>query len=144
MILLFWSSFNNIEKIQKLSDNKTIILHWTTNDKTNNYSMNLSFENRNEFLNNLMERVKNFGMNFDIFKMNNQNNQVEHQKFTSDFKLKKIEKEKENINTKNIGEEKLDEDENDKKREDIKKDNLEEKNEDLNQNININEIGNKI
>jgi hypothetical protein len=143
MILLFWSSFNNIEKIQKLSDNKTVILHWTTNDKTNNYSMNLSFENRNEFLNNLMERVKNFGMNFDIFKMNNQN-QVEHQKFTSDFKLKKIEKEKENINTKNIGEEKLDEDENDKKREDIKKDNLEEKNEDLNQNININEIGNKI
>ena len=143
MILLFWSSFNNIEKIQKLSDNKTVILHWTTMDKTNNYSMNLSFENRNEFLNDLMERVKNFGMNFDIFKMNNQN-QVEHQKFTSDFKLKKIEKEKENINTKNLGEEKLDEDEDSKKKEDNKKENLEEKNEDLNKNININEIGNKI
>jgi len=126
MILLFWSSFNNIEKIQKLSDNKTVILHWTTMDKTNNYSMNLSFENRNEFLNDLMERVKNFGMNFDIFKMNNQN-QVEHQKFTSDFKLKKIEKEKENINTKNLGEEKLDEDEDSKKKEDNKKENLEKK-----------------
>ena len=149
MILLFWSSFNNIEKIQKLSDNKTIILHWTTKDKNNNYSMTLSFEQRNEFLNDLMERTKNFGMNFDIFKMNNQN-QVEHQKFTSDFKLKKIEKErekekgKENINSKNLNEEKLDGEEDEKKKEVNKKENLEEKNEDLENNIKINEIENKI
>ena len=149
MILLFWSSFNNVEKIQKLNDNKTILLHWTTKDKAYNYSMNLSFDNRNEFLNDLMERIKNFGMNFDIFKLNNQN-QVEHQKFTSDFKLKKIEKDKEkekdkeNIDTKNLKEEKLDNDEEEQKKEDNKKENLEEKNEGLDNNIKINEVEKKI
>lgn len=142
LILLFWSSFNNIEKIQKLSDNKTVMLHFTTKDKNNSYLMNLSFEKRNEFLNDLMERIKNFGMNFDIFKMNNQN-QIEHQKFTTDFKLKKLDKEKENINninTKNVKEEKLDDDDGeDKIKENQIKEKIEEKKEDLDSNLKINE-----
>ena len=89
LVLIFWASFNNIEKIQKLKDNKTIMLHWTTKDKTNNYIMNLIFTKRDEFLQDLLERIKTFGMNFDIFKLNNMN-EVEHEKFTSSFQLKKI------------------------------------------------------
>ena len=143
-ILLFWGSFHNIEKIQKLSDNKTVLLYWTTRDKGNNYKMNLSFEERNQFLDDLTKRIKNFGMKFDIYKMNNQN-QVEHKEFSSDFKLKKLdeekekENEKENKNTKNLIEEKLDDDEQDKKKGKVKKEKLEEKNEDLIDNLKINE-----
>ena len=120
LILLFWSSFNNLEKIQKMSDNKTVMLHWLTQDKDNSYIMNLVIENRNNFLNQLMDRVKNFGMNFDVFKMNNQN-QIEHKKFTTDFKFKVNEKDKEKDKDKEMNniqkfvqEEKLDdEDKND-------------------------------
>ena len=159
LILLFWASFNNIEKIQKFSDNKTVILHWITQDKNTDYLMNLSFNERNEFLNDLMERVKNFGMNFDIYKMNNQN-QVEHQKFTSDFKFKANEKEKEkgtNINefynVKN--EEKLDDDENEKNEkldgntkekneQNAKKEKIEDFDENNINNINIDKISSEI
>ena len=34
-VLAFGTLFNNIEKVQKLSDNKTVILHWITKDKEN-------------------------------------------------------------------------------------------------------------
>ena len=148
LILLFWASFNNLEKIQKLSDNKTVLLHWTTKDKNNNYSMNLGFEHRSEFLDNLMERIKNFGMNFDISKINKQN-QIEHQKFTTDFKLKNLEKEKEkekekeNINSKNLIEEKLDDDGEDKIKEKNKKEGLEEYMDNLKINDNIYKIEKK-
>ena len=93
LILLFWSSLNNLEKIQKMSDNKTVMLHWLTQDKDNSYIMHLVLEKRNDFLNQLMDRVKNFGMNFDVFKMNNQN-QIEHKTFSTDFKFKINENEK--------------------------------------------------
>ena len=98
VILLFWSSFNNIEKVQKLSDNKTVILHWITQDKENNYAMNLSFEDRNTFLNELMERIKNCGMVFDVSKMNKQNEIEKREKFQTDSKFRNFEKEKENQN----------------------------------------------
>jgi len=157
IILLFWSSFNNIEKIQKLSDNKTVILYWTTKDKYDSYAMNLSFENRNDFLKDFMERTKKFGMHFDIIKLNNQK-EVGHENFTSDLKFKSLEKEnekenkkekeKENdkkSNIKKLDEEKLDVDEGDKNKEKNKIDEtLEDKIEDSSKNININEIFAKI
>jgi hypothetical protein len=140
MILLFWSSFNNLEKVQKLSDNKTVILHWTSLDKLNNYSMNLSFENRNLFLNELMERVKNFGMVFDISKLNKQNEIENHEKFTTDSKFRNFEKEKQNEIKTNINneikEEKLDEN----KEEENKKDKIEKKIKENNSGENGNEI----
>ena len=141
MILLFWSSFNNLEKVQKLSDNKTVILHWTSLDKLNDYSMNLSFENRNLFLNELMERVKNFGMVFDISKINKENEIQKIEKFTTDSKFRNFEKEKKNeIKTNNnnneLKEEKLDEEkEDDNKRDKIDKN--------MNKN-NLGENGNEI
>ena len=141
MILLFWSSFNNLEKVQKLSDNKTVILHWTSLDKLNDYSMNLSFENRNLFLNELMERVKNFGMVFDISKINKENEIEKIEKFTTDSKFRNFEKEKQNeIKTNNnnneLKEEKLDEE----KEDDNKRDKI-----DINMNKNnLGENGNEI
>ena len=157
LILLFWASFNNLEKIQKLSDNKTVILYWTTKDKYDSYAMNLSFENRNDFLKDFMERTKKFGMHFDIIKLNNQK-EVGHENFTSDLKFKSLEKdnekEKENkkekeiekkSNIKKLDEEKLDVDEGDKNKEKNKIDEtLEDKIEDSSKNININEIFAKI
>ena len=147
--LLFWASFNNIEKIQKLSDNKTVILHWTSKDKFNSYSMNLTFEKRNEFLKDFMERIKKFGVHFDIIKMNNQK-EVGRENFTSDLKFKSLEKEnkkevEKNNNIKKIDEEKLDVDEGGKKIEKSVSDkSLEDKFEDSTKNININEIFNQI
>ena len=141
MILLFWSSFNNIEKVQKLSDNKTVILHWITKDKENSYEMNLSFEDRNTFLNELMERIKNFGMVFDISKMNKQNEIEKREQFKTDSKFRNFEKEKEK--EKEIKEEKLD----DEKEENNNKNKLEKKEDENNiDNIdnNINEKVNEI
>ena len=87
LTLLFWSSINNIEKIQKMKDNKTVILHWTTKDKENAYLMSLTFINRETFIDNLLEKMKTFGMNFDIMKIN-KNNEIEHNIFSSTAKLK--------------------------------------------------------
>ena len=87
LTLLFWSSINNIEKIQKMKDNKTVILHWTTKDKENAYLMSLTFINREAFIDNLLEKMKTFGMNFDIMKIN-KNNEIEHNIFSSTAKLK--------------------------------------------------------
>ena len=103
--------------------------------------MNLSFENRNLFLNELMERVKNFGMVFDISKINKENEIEKIEKFTTDSKFRNLEKEKQNeIKTNNnnneLKEEKLDEEkEDDNKRDKIDKN--------MNKN-NLGENGNEI
>ena len=87
LTLLFWSSINNIEKIQKMKDNKTVILHWTAKDKESPYLMSLTFINRETFIEKLLEKMKTFGMNFDIMKIN-KNNEIEHNIFSSTAKLK--------------------------------------------------------
>ena len=82
LTLLFWSSINNIEKIQKLKDNKSIIFHWTGKDKENAYLMNLTFIDRESFIQDLLEKMKTFGMNFDIMKVKKKN-EVENNNFSS-------------------------------------------------------------
>ena len=84
--LLFWSSLNNIEKIQKVKDSKNIILHWTSKEKENNYLMNLTINDRESFIQNLIEKMKTFGMNFDIMKLN-KNNEIEHNSFSTPSKF---------------------------------------------------------
>ena len=86
LILLFWSSLNNIEKIQKVKDNKTLILHWTAKEKVNPYLMSLVIADRESFIQDLLEKMKTFGMNFDIMKIN-KNNEVEHNSFSSSTKF---------------------------------------------------------
>ena len=100
LTLLFWASINNIEKIQKVKDNKTIILHWTTKDKISPYLMSLTINDRESFIQDLLEKMKTFGMNFDIYKLN-KNNQIEHNSFSSSSKLHQDNEEKsESVNQK--------------------------------------------
>ena len=88
LTLLFWSSINNIEKIQKVKDNKTVILHWTTKDKESAYLMRLTFVDRETFIQDLLEKIKTFGMNFDINKVKNDNRIEKATKYSSSTKLK--------------------------------------------------------
>ena len=99
LILLFWSSLNNIEKIQKVKDTKTLILHWTTKEKENAYLMSLVIADRESFIQDLLEKMKTFGMNFDIMKIN-KNNEVEHNSFSSSTKFGQLNDEK--IHSQNV------------------------------------------
>ena len=100
LILLFWSSLNNIEKIQKVNDNKTLILHWTTKEKENAYLMSLVIPDRGSFIQDLLEKMKTFGMNFDIMKIN-KNNEVEHNSFSSSTKFQ-VQSSDEKIHSQNV------------------------------------------
>ena len=82
LTLIFWSSIGNIEKIQKVKDNKTLILQWTQKEKET-YPMSLTVQQRDAFIENLLEKMHHFGMVFDITKTGNTKN---------DFK-KKVKKE---------------------------------------------------
>lgn len=96
LTLLFWASINNIEKIQKVKDNKTIILHWTQKDKENPYLMNLTITHRDLFIKDLLEKMKTFGMNYDVMRVNGQNIS-EDNSIPQNMKLnKKINNEKSN------------------------------------------------
>ena len=66
--LLFWSSISNIEKIQKVKDNKTIILQWIQKEKET-YPMTLTLQHRDVFIQNLLEKMHHFGMVYDVIKM---------------------------------------------------------------------------
>ena len=68
--LLFWSSISNIEKIQKVKDNKTIILQWIQKEKET-YPMTLTLQHRDVFIQNLLEKMHHFGMVYDVIKMDN-------------------------------------------------------------------------
>jgi len=68
--LLFWSSISNIEKIQKVKDNKTIILQWIQKEKET-YPMTLTLQHRDVFVQNLLEKMHHFGMVYDVIKMDN-------------------------------------------------------------------------
>lgn len=96
LTLLFWASINNIEKIQKVKDNKTIILHWTQKDKENPYLMNLTITHRDPFIKDLLEKMKTFGMNYDVMRVNGQNIS-EDNSISQNIKLnKKMQNEKSN------------------------------------------------
>ena len=71
LTLLFWSSISNIEKIQKVKDNKTVILQWTQKEKET-YPMSLTIQQRDIFIENLLEKMHHFGMVFNVTK-NDQN-----------------------------------------------------------------------
>ena len=122
LTLEFWSSLNNIEKIQKVKDNKTVILHWTQKNKDNPYLMNLSINDRESFIRDLLEKMKTFGMNFDIMKIN-KDNKVEHDTYSSASKLqnkKVVLKNKTNIIKKEDEEKEKEEEEEEEEEEDEK------------------------
>ena len=119
LTLLFWSSFNNIDKIQKLKDNKTVIIHWIQKSKDNPYLMSLTINNRESFIQDLLEKMKTFGMNFDIMRVN-KDNKIEHNMFSSSSKLQKNKKNQ--INDENEEEEEENEEEEEDEKEGVQKD----------------------
>ena len=83
LTLLFWSSISNIQKIQKVKDNKTLILQWTQKEKET-YPMSLTLIQRDLFIETLLEKMNHFGMVFDVTKMDNNNNINAKKKFRNE------------------------------------------------------------
>ena len=100
LTLLFWGSINNIEKIQKVKDNKTLILHWTQKDRENPYLMSLTIPQRDSFIQDLLEKMRVFGMNYDIMKVN-EGNKIENKRYSSTSKDQKKEEGGENSKSQN-------------------------------------------
>jgi hypothetical protein len=113
--LLFWSSISNIEKIQKVKDNKTIILQWIQKEKET-YPMTLTLQHREAFIQNLLEKMHHFGMVYDVIKMDNKGSkkfrkgdnisQSQNVKLINDYNRQELQK-----NEEEEGEEEYEEDE---------------------------------
>ena len=90
LTLIFWSSINNLEKIQKVKDNKTVILQWTQKDKDSTYAMSLTVPNREAFVTILLEKMHYFGMKYETSKVEGNTNVGDniHSRFASNMKLK--------------------------------------------------------
>ena len=90
LTLIFWSSINNLEKIQKVKDNKTVILQWTQKDKDSTYAMSLTVPNREAFVTILLEKMHYFGMKYETSKVEGNTNIDNnlHSRFASNMKLK--------------------------------------------------------
>ena len=137
LTLLFWSSLSNIEKIQKVKDNKTLILQWTQKEK-DTYPMSLTIQQRDNFIERLLEKMHNFGMVFDVtqgnqnqikknLKKGDEISQSQNVKLINDYNKQELER---NINNNEEeeeyeeGEEEEDDEENetnDKEKEKVKK-----------------------
>ena len=137
LTLLFWSSLSNIEKIQKVKDNKTLILQWTQKEK-DTYPMSLTIQQRENFIERLLEKMHNFGMVFDVtqgnqnqikknLKKGDEISQSQNVKLINDYNKQELER---NINNNEEeeeyeeGEEEEDDEENetnDKEKEKVKK-----------------------
>jgi len=137
LILIFWSSISNIQKIQKVKDNKMLILHWSQKDKEN-FHMSLTLSQKDNFINTLLDKMHQFGMAYDVKKMdeNKENGGV-----NSNKKNKDIENQNEKIINDNNKAEGEDEDEYEEEEEEEDDDNEEEEknNSDKNQNNEIKE-----
>ena len=140
LILIFWSSISNIQKIQKVKDNKMLILHWSQKDKEN-FHMSLTLNQKDNFINTLLDKMHQFGMAYDVKKMdenkeneggdiNNKNKDVENQN-------KKIIND--DNNNKEEGGEDVDEYEEEEEEEDDDNEEEEKNNSDKNQNNEIKE-----
>ena len=67
LILTFYSSIINIQKIQKVKDNKTLILQWTQKENEN-YAMSLTVVQRDNFIKTVLDKMHQFGMAYDVQK----------------------------------------------------------------------------
>ena len=137
LILIFWSSISNIQKIQKVKDNKMLILHWSQKDKENFY-MSLTLNQKDNFINILLDKMHQFGMAYDIKKMD----EIREKESISTNKKNKDDKnenENQKITNDNNKEEGEDEDEYEEEEEEEDDDNEEEEknNNDKNQNNKI-------
>ena len=150
LILTFYSSIINIQKIQKVKDNKTLILQWTQKENEN-YAMSLTVVQRENFINIILDKMHQFGMAYDVqkFEESKENGENLEKKKSKDMEsqnqnlLKSNDEEEENEDY-NEEEEEEEDDENDveggnkendnvnEKKEEKKHDEEEKNNEDIN------------
>ena len=76
LILIFWSSISNIQKIQKVKDSKTLILQWSQKEKET-YLMSLTINQRDDFIDILLKKMHEFGMAYDVKKIEENKEQKE-------------------------------------------------------------------
>ena len=101
LILIFWSSISNIQKIQKVKDNKMVILHWSQKDKEN-FHMSLTLNQKDRFINNLLDKMHQFGLAYEVKKMDeNQENGEKNSKKRKSKELENQNKNQEIINDNN-------------------------------------------
>ena len=119
LILTFYSSIINIQKIQKVKDSKTLILQWTQKEKEN-YSMSLTVVQRENFINIILDKMHQFGMAYDVqkFEENKETGENFEKKRSKDLEsqnqnlLKGNDEEEENEDYNEEEEEEEDDDEN--------------------------------
>ena len=150
LILTFYSSIINIQKIQKVKDNKTLILQWTQKENEN-YAMSLTVVQRENFINIILDKMHQFGMAYDVqkFEESKENGENLEKKRSKDMEsqnqnlLKSNDEEEENEDYNEEEEEEEDDEnegegdnkENDKvneKKEETKQEEEEKNNEDIN------------
>ena len=126
LILLFWSSISNIQKVQKVKDSKTLLLQWSQKEKET-YVMSLTMNQRDNFIVFLLDKMKKFGMAFDIKKIeeNLKKNIVNNKPKDFESQNRKLiddNEEEENYNEEEEEEEDDDEEEKEKEKEENDKD----------------------
>ena len=126
LILNFWSSISNIQKIQKVKDNKTLILQWAQKENEN-YIMSLTVNQREDFINVILDKMHQFGMKYNIQKL-------EENRELGDNLIKKKSKDMESQNQKLLknNDEEENEDYNEEEEEEEDDDNNEEGNKEEN------------
>ena len=64
--LVFWASVNSIKSIKKILVNNIIIIYWKNRESI--YEMSLSCDNGAEIVDKLLEKLKLFGMKYNMKK----------------------------------------------------------------------------
>ena len=126
LILLFWSSISNIQKIQKVKDSKTLLLQWSQKEKET-YVMSLTMNQRDNFISFLLDKMHKFGMMYDVKKIeeNLKRNMVNNKPKDFESQNRKLiddNEEEENYNEEEEEEEDDDEEEKEKEKEENDKD----------------------
>lgn len=68
LILVFWASINSIISIRKILVNKIVFIRWNQKDQNDPYEMNLTIDKGDEIVDQLLNNIKQFGMNYNVTK----------------------------------------------------------------------------
>ena len=90
LMLIFWSSISNIQKVQKVKESKTLILQWSQKEKET-FLMSLTINQRDDFIDILLKKMHEFGMAYDVKKIEENKEQKENDVNKNKKKLKQLE-----------------------------------------------------
>lgn len=68
LTLVFWASINTIAVIKKILVNKIVFIHWAQKNTNEPYEMNLSIDKGEEIVDQLVNSMNYFGMNYNVTK----------------------------------------------------------------------------